>query len=216
MPRVKSERKAARRAQIIAAARTCFARTGFDKTTLQDVFAQAGLSAGCIYNYFNSKDQLMLAVAQERHEDELRMIGGGLETKDPINDLRQLAKKFTDEYLTPQSADKRRIALQTWAEALVNPSILTSVQEGLEQPRAHLAQLIRRAQAAKRITSKLDADAIALTLIAMLHGSMLQKLWRPDTASGAEFAVLEHFLQALESKRVEPRRSASSRAGKRR
>jgi AcrR family transcriptional regulator len=213
MPRIKSERKAARRAQIIAAARACFARTGFDKTTLQDVFAQAGLSAGCIYNYFNSKDQLMLAVAQERHEDELRMIGEGLETKDPINDLRQLAKKFTDEYLTPESADKRRIALQTWSEALVNPSILASVQEGLEQPRAHLAHLIRRAQAAKRITSKLDADAIALTLIAMLHGSMLQRLWKPGTDSGAQFAVLEHFLQTLESKRVEPRRSASSRQG---
>ena len=216
MPRVKSERKAARRAQIIAAARACFARTGFDKTTLQDVFAQAGLSAGCIYNYFNSKDQLMLAVAQERHEDELRMIGDGLETKDPINDLRQLAKKFTDEYLTPESADKRRIALQTWSEALVNPSILASVQEGLEQPRAQLAHLIRRAQAAKQITSKLDAGAIALTLIAMLHGSMLQKLWKPETDGGAQFAVLEYFLQALESKRVEPRRSASSRGGRRR
>jgi len=216
VPRVKSERKAARRAQIIAAARACFARTGFDKTTLQDVFAQAGLSAGCIYNYFNSKDQLMLAVAQERHEDELRMIGDGLETKDPINDLRQLAKKFTDEYLTPESADKRRIALQTWSEALVNPSILASVQEGLEQPRAQLAHLIRRAQAAKQITSKLDAGAIALTLIAMLHGSMLQKLWKPETDGGAQFAVLEYFLQALESKRVEPRRSASSRGGRRR
>jgi len=158
----------------------------------------------------------MLAVAQERHEDELRMIGERLETKDPINDLRQLAKKFTDEYLTPESADKRRIALQTWAEALVNPSILTSVQEGLEQPRAHLAQLIRRAQAANRITSKLDSDAIALTLIALLHGSMLQKLWKPETDSGAESAVLEHFLQALESKRVGPRRRVSARGGRRR
>jgi len=167
---------------------------------LQDVFAQAGLSAGCIYSYFNSKDQLMLAVAQERHEDELRMMGEGPETKDPINDLRQIAKKFTGGYLTLESADKRRIALQTWSEALVNPTILASVQEGLEQPRAHLAQLIRRAQEAKRITSKLDADAIALTLIALLHGSMLHKLWKPETDSGAQFAVLEHFLRALESK----------------
>jgi AcrR family transcriptional regulator len=200
MPRVKSEHKASRRAQILAAARACFARRGFHQTTLQDVFTEAGLSAGCVYNYFNSKDQLMLAVAQERHEDELRMIAEGLETKDPITDLRRIAKKFTDEYLTPQSADNRRIALQTWSEALVNPTILASVQEGLEQPRAHLARLIRRAQEAKRIISKLDADAIALTLIALLHGSMLQKLWDPETDSGAQFAVLEHFLQALGSK----------------
>jgi len=200
MPRVKSEHKASRRAQILAAATACFARTGFHQTTLQDVFTQAGLSAGCVYNYFNSKDQLMLAVAQERHEDELRMIAEEVETKDPLNDLRRIAKRFADGYLTRERADKRRIALQTWSEALVNPTILASVREGLEQPRAQLAQLIRRAQEARRITSKLDADAVALTLIALLYGSILQKLWNPETDSGAQFEVLEHFLQALESK----------------
>jgi AcrR family transcriptional regulator len=199
MPRIRPERKAERRAQVVAAARTCFARSGFHNTTLKDVFAEAGLSAGCVYNYFQSKDELMLAIAEERHEEERHLIAEAAETDDPVTALRQIARRFADTYLKEDGSDKRRLALQTWSEAQINPSILSSVRAGMDGPRAQLVQLIRRAQAAKRLTSKLDPEAIAQTVIAIFHGSVLQKLWKPDIDSDAQFAVFEHFLRSLET-----------------
>jgi len=199
MPRISSERKAERRAQIVAAARTCFARSGFHNTTLQDVFAEAGLSAGCVYNYFQSKDDLMLAIAEERHDEERQLIGEASETDDPVAALRQVARTFADKYLKEDGLDRRRIALQTWSETHINPFILSSVRAGMDGPRAQLAQIIRRGQAANRLTSTLDADAIAHTVIAIFHGSLLQKLWKPDIDSDAQFAVFEHFLRSLET-----------------
>jgi AcrR family transcriptional regulator len=199
MPRIKPERKAERRAQIVAAARTCFARSGFHNATLQDVFAEAGLSAGCVYNYFRSKDELMLAIAEERHEDERRLIADASEMDDPVAALRQIAQRFADQYLKDEGLDKRRIALQTWSEAQINPFILSSVRAGMDGPRAQLSQLIRRGQAAKRLTSTHDADAIAHIIIALFHGSVLQKLWKPDIDNDTHFAVFEHFLRSLET-----------------
>src|SRR5271163_2817521 len=99
MPRVKPEHKEERRAQIIAAARTCFARSGFHRTTLQDVFAEANLSAGCVYNYFQSKEDLVLAIAEERHHDERQVITRASSGQDPIEGLRSIAQRFTDSYL---------------------------------------------------------------------------------------------------------------------
>ena len=199
MPRLRPERKEERRAQIVAAARTCFARSGFHKATLQDVFAEAGLSAGCVYNYFRSKDELMLAIAEERHEDERRLIAELSEMDDPVAALRQIAKTFADQYLKDDGLDKRRIALQTWSEAQINPFILSSVRAGMDGPRAQLAHLIRRGQTAERLTSRHDADAIAHTIIALFHGSMLQKLWKPDIDNATHFAVFEHFLRSIET-----------------
>ena len=199
MPRLRPERKEERRAQIVAAARTCFARSGFHKATLQDVFAEAGLSAGCVYNYFRSKDELMLAIAEERHEDERRLIAELSEMDDPVAALRQIAKTFADQYLKDDGLDKRRIALQTWSEAQINPFILSSVRAGMDGPRAQLAHLIRRGQTAKRLTSRHDADAIAHTIIALFHGSVLQKLWKPDIDNATHFAVFEHFLRSIET-----------------
>jgi AcrR family transcriptional regulator len=199
VPRTSPEQKAERRAQIVAAARTCFARSGFHNTTLQDVFAEAGLSAGCVYNYFQSKDELMLAIAEERHDQERQLIGEVSETDDPVAALRQIARTFADKYLEEDGLDRRRIALQTWSETQINPFVLSSVRAGLDGPRVQLVQLIRRGQAAKRLTSALDADAIAHTVIAIFHGSLLQKLWKPDIDNEAQFAVFEHFIHSLET-----------------
>src|SRR5580704_298164 len=165
MPRLRPERKAERRAQIVAAARACFARAGFHNATLKDVFAEAGLSAGCVYNYFQSKDELMLAIAEERHEEERRLIAEASEMDDPVAAIRQIARTFADTYLKGDGLEKRQIALQTWSEAQINPLILSSVRTGMDGPRAQLAQLIRRAQATKQLTSTLDADSIAHTVI---------------------------------------------------
>ena len=55
MPKIAEQRRAARRDQIVAAALACFAQTGYYATTMADVAAQAGVSKGTPYLYFESK-----------------------------------------------------------------------------------------------------------------------------------------------------------------
>ena len=63
MPRVSEAHLAARRQQILDAARVCFTRNGFHATSMQDVIAEAGLSVGAVYRYFRSKEELVAAIA---------------------------------------------------------------------------------------------------------------------------------------------------------
>jgi hypothetical protein len=141
----------------------------------------------------------MLAIAEERHDQERQLIAEAFEMDDPVAALRQVARTFADKYLKEDGLDRRRVALQTWSETQINPFVLSSVRAGMDGPRAQLAQLIRRGQAANRLTSALDADAIAHTVIAIFHGSLLQKLWKPDIDSEAQFVVFEHFVRSLET-----------------
>lgn len=53
------------RARIIDAARDCFGRYGYDKTTNQLIARQAGITSGAIYHYFESKQELFESVASE-------------------------------------------------------------------------------------------------------------------------------------------------------
>ena len=62
MPKVTEEHVAARRRQILSAALRCFARQGFHRTTMQDIFREADLSPGAVYSYFGSKDELIAAI----------------------------------------------------------------------------------------------------------------------------------------------------------
>src|SRR3954462_3215845 len=62
MPKVTEEHVDARRRQILSAALRCFARAGFHRTTMQDIFREADLSPGAVYSYFKGKDELIGAI----------------------------------------------------------------------------------------------------------------------------------------------------------
>jgi AcrR family transcriptional regulator len=65
MPRVSDSHKQARRRQILEAARSCFAKRGYQTTTVRDLEAASGLSSGAIFNYFASKQEIFLALAEQ-------------------------------------------------------------------------------------------------------------------------------------------------------
>jgi TetR/AcrR family transcriptional regulator, transcriptional repressor of aconitase len=68
MPKVSAEHVEARRAQILAGARRCFARWGYDGATVPRLEKEIGLSHGAIFNYHRSKLDLFVALAREDHE----------------------------------------------------------------------------------------------------------------------------------------------------
>ncbi|MCP9983807.1 TetR/AcrR family transcriptional regulator [Actinomadura madurae] len=99
MPRVSEEHLERRRRQILEAARACFVRKGIHETSMQDIFAEAGLSAGAVYRYFKSKNEIIEAnvatVVGELHAffDEL----GRSEPLLPVDQvMERLAGKVVD------------------------------------------------------------------------------------------------------------------------
>jgi AcrR family transcriptional regulator len=49
------------RKRLVDAARSCFERFGFEKTSLSDVAAEAGVTRQTVYRYFDNTDELMRA-----------------------------------------------------------------------------------------------------------------------------------------------------------
>src|SRR5262249_50273152 len=65
MPRVSQDQLDARRSEILAGARACFARYGYEGATVRRLETETGLSRGAIFHHFRDKESLFLAVAQE-------------------------------------------------------------------------------------------------------------------------------------------------------
>ncbi|HET9990473.1 MAG TPA: TetR/AcrR family transcriptional regulator [Kofleriaceae bacterium] len=57
-----AERDSARRAEILEAAKSCFLRYGYGKTSLDDIAKQAGLSRPLLYRKFANKEAIFSAV----------------------------------------------------------------------------------------------------------------------------------------------------------
>jgi len=65
VPKVPEEQLAARRAEILDAARRAFARHGYEGATVKVLEAETGLSRGAIFHHFRDKDALFLALAED-------------------------------------------------------------------------------------------------------------------------------------------------------
>src|SRR5438309_5759539 len=59
-----------RHSQILDAALVCFAKRGFHQASMHDISAEAGISVGLIYRYFENKEAVISALA-DRHKQEI-------------------------------------------------------------------------------------------------------------------------------------------------
>ncbi|MGR6317144.1 TetR/AcrR family transcriptional regulator [Micromonospora soli] len=182
MPRVSDEHLAARRRQILEAARRCFLREGFHNTSMQDVIAEAGLSVGAVYRYFPSKNDLITSIAQS-------VIGGaddvfaGLARHEPplpLTEVLERALAFVDSQIGPEGM--LPLAIQVWSEAQRDPTLAEFVKDTYTGFRNHFATLARRAVAAGELPSDADPEAVGAALFALVPGYFMQRILtgRPD------------------------------------
>jgi len=69
-------RKARTRAALLEAARRLFATRGVDSTTVAEIAEQADVAVGSFYNYFCTKDQLLVALLETSLTEQRRELEG--------------------------------------------------------------------------------------------------------------------------------------------
>jgi AcrR family transcriptional regulator len=179
MPRVSQQYRDARRREILEAAGRCFAENGFHSTSMQDFFAASGLTAGLVYRYFPSKDELIATLAGEA----LELLHAGVEeaivAEEPPGTEEVLARLLR----TLDELDSRerlaRVAVQVWGEALVNPAVGSAFGVEIARLQAALERLVAAAQAAGQLDRDLEPAYAARALYAILPGFLLQRALDP-------------------------------------
>lgn len=180
MPKIAKEAMEERRAQILSAARRVFAVKGLSKVTLRDVFREAGLSAGAVYNYFQSKDDLILGVTEAGMAEALSAFGGAAAGAD----LDAIIDTFFDALADMDPAEAPRVDLMIAAEALANPDVHRAVVKNRAAVKAALVRLIERRQATRGDWAGHAAPTLADLLYATYQGLILSVALgeKPDIA----------------------------------
>jgi AcrR family transcriptional regulator len=116
VPKVTDDQLAARRGEILAAARRAFARHGYEGATVRVLEAETGLSRGAIFHHFRDKDALFLALAEQDAAHTAEVVArGGL-----VQVMRELRDKDAG-WLGVQLEVRRRLRTDpvfaaSWAE----------------------------------------------------------------------------------------------------
>lgn len=195
MPKVSDAHRLARRTEIVDAAIRAFARRGFQATSMAEIIAESGLSAGAIYGHFASKTDLVLAVAQ-------RVVGAR------VDDMERLRSA---ERLEPPSALLRvllasiirdlggtTMIVQLWGEAVNIPGIhemTTDVFARLEHGfRTYLSAWHQQEHGLPVAEAERRAVEQAPLFLAAAQGYVLQSALLADFDSDRYLAATDRYL----------------------
>lgn len=119
MPKLKPATQRARRGHILDAAEICFARSGFHRTTMQDICKEAAISPGALYVYFASKEDLIAGLAERDRSDFAERFAEVSAAPDFMRALSDLGT----HYFTEEPAHKRTMCLEIGLESIRNPRV---------------------------------------------------------------------------------------------
>ncbi|GAA3655828.1 TetR/AcrR family transcriptional regulator [Nonomuraea antimicrobica] len=185
----------ARRRQILDAARRCFIHNGFHATSMQDVLAEAELSAGAVYRYFKSKDDIIAATAAEA----LAEVASAFEADDGARppDLDNIVDLVLGVGRPPLSGSQEsaQLLVQVWSEALRSPSLCTALKEVMVEARGVVGGLVARHQQRGLLPADVPAEQVADVLMALVDGFLVRRA----VFGHADSAAFRNGMRALMS-----------------
>ena len=165
-----------KRREILAAATRCFARDGLRGASVSSICAEAGISPGHLYHYFESKEAILDIIVETVLERTTKQLGQTITSSDAlsalISDMQQATIRSDD--------GGNVLVLDMLAEAGRNPAIAKLVQKYSRGMRHLLADFLRSGQVRGQIDPSLDTEAAAAVLMGVIDGFVITAVRDPS------------------------------------
>jgi len=190
MPR--NVNREARRAELVSAAATLFARRGVANTAVSDIVKAAGVAQGTFYLYFDSKDDALLAVVERAGaammDEVAARVGAGVSAVDKMHIL--------SDVLSAAAAEPDALDLITVLHRPENRALHDRLAEDLTPRLVPLVEAIVEQGVAEGVFHVSDVRAAAWFVLAGLQSVELAGTSVPDMPAVLARAI-EFALRAL-------------------
>ena len=204
MNRLNVQRQADRRDEILSAAQRCFVRSGFHQTSMQEICAEAGMSAGNLYRYFPSKEALIAGIA-ERDRAE---VAQDFARADLSQGLFNVLEGMAHYHFTVRPIEQVKLCTEVMSEARRNPEIARISAAFDADVRKWLIDMFSAAAEHGDIPKDADIDGAVDMLMIIADGVWWRRALDPNFKAGALIPVFmdvaRHLLRS---------RSPEQRAG---
>jgi len=172
-----------RRVQILDAALVCFAKRGFHQASMHDISAEAGISVGLIYRYFENKGAVISAMA-DRHKKEIHEVVQRAKQAPTL--LESLEILFTAHCCEDAPQVVSAFVVDLYAEASRNQRVADLVRDVLQTAMDGVTDLIARAPEAQAAAHGLSPTELAELIYAVARGMLMLDVLRPQQMTAAE------------------------------
>jgi len=197
MPQVSPAHTAARREEILAAAKSCFVRYGLRRTSMREIQRESGLSAGALYDYFESKDAIVVALGEKLLAPPTALLAAAADARDPLAAIQLVLERMRVNLAAVHAAGGTlEVRLQFLAEATVESPFRGMAQEFVGGVTEAVATALRAANTAGTLRPEADPDVLAQALTALVQGLVVQLAVGLDVDIERYFATIRTLLES--------------------
>lgn len=176
MRRANAQLQSDRRGEILEAARRCFARSGFHQASMQEICAEARMSAGNLYRYFPSKEAIIAGLIEIDSAKAAEDFAAVAEAPDFFTGFARLAR----QYLVERTQDELAMCAEIRAESRRNPEI-ARMQQGIDREvQDGLVAVLRAAADRNEISRDVNFEQAVTILLAIGEGIEARRVSDPS------------------------------------
>ena len=165
----------ARREELRAQAGHVFAQMGFAHAKMRDIAEATGILAGSIYHHFRSKDEILLELMENFHDDILRDLHAIIDVDgQPVEQLTQMIK-LSVRYIL-ERPDECTIINQDFQYLQATPEFAAVIKKARAASKIWLDVLNRGAQAGE-LRNDMNIDMAYATLMGSIFSTL--RWYRP-------------------------------------
>jgi AcrR family transcriptional regulator len=190
-------RQQTRRRLLDAAARV-FAKRGYRSASVEEISSEAGYTIGALYSNFSGKEEVLLALLEQRvAQIAERIVTAALQVDTPTDKLRAGAREWM-EFLDDEP-ELYALMVEFWTIWVRDDEQRPHHGRRFAAAREYIGGLIQQKADEIGVTMRLPPDQIGAVVMALADGLALQYLANPDAVPKELFpSVLPVLVQALE------------------
>jgi AcrR family transcriptional regulator len=181
--------RAQTRSRLLKAAGEVFAERGYDRASLDDVAAAAGLTKGAVYSSFASKDELFYALMRERIGERLALVANAVTRPATVGDITRDAGSSLAELISSQT-DWHMLFIEFWARAVRDPGLRDEFARERRSARGLITRFLEELAVEAEVDLPAPAEQLAIAVLALSNGIAIEHLADPDTVDPAIFGVI--------------------------
>jgi AcrR family transcriptional regulator len=171
-PSLRARKKAATRESILRVAVELFSKSGFDQPTIDRIAAKAGVGKGTVYNYFTTKEDILVAFMAEQEARVQARVGEFAERDEPLARILSRLVRYQFRLKEPHHAFARVLLAQLILRGPDLQEYIARMQEHIDPA---LTLLFTRLRERRLVRSDLDVDSLVDGFKALHFG--LSCLW---------------------------------------
>jgi AcrR family transcriptional regulator len=208
-PKVPEAYLQARRTEIINAALKCFMEKGFHNTTMQDIYDATNLSPGAVYNYFSSKEDIVITVLKEFSDWSISSMTPLL-SENQTESLIKYVEFWIGYTKKRENNEHFVVTLGYYSEASRKNNIREAILKTQDASHEKIMEIVKNNQRTGKINPKLDPLSVARVMGSLVFGSAIHKMLDPQVDLDAYCQVCETLLKGTFPTRARSRRKKNN------